>query len=314
MKVGGFSFRLGQARSIDSLPELQDQPARLRRMESLGLRYYLEADEGFEDMIVSAVSGALTNAAIEAPAIDTVIYATSAFDQSQESGLIFTVLRRCGLSNARPLGMFLGFCTNFTYALELVDGFRRTGRARHVLLIFADSYARHPSRILLRDAAVGSDGVACCVVSDALLTGYEVRALGHACDVEAVRHLEVNDIVSYVRAYANGVRSSARTALETAGIGAADCQWLVTANFNRSVLRNLCELCGIAPDRLYDRNVAAMGHCNSADQLFALDQLLGSELAEGTSVLVTGPGEAVWGAAVLEVVRPARGEEHNAAS
>jgi 3-oxoacyl-[acyl-carrier-protein] synthase III len=313
MKVGAFAFRLGQPRSIAALPELVAQPARLRRMESLGLSHYLEAEESLEEMIVGAAAGALRNAAVEAAAIDTVIYATSAFDQSQESGLIFNVLRRCGLVNARPLGIFLGFCTNFTYALELIEGMRQCGRGHHVL-IFADSYARHASRVLLRDAAVGSDGVACAVVSEALSAAYEVRAVGHACDAEAVRHLEINDIVSYVRAYANGVRSSAKAALDTAGLVAANCAWLVTANFNRSVLRNVAELCGFPLDRLYDRNVAAMGHCNSADQLFALDQLLASDLEHGTSVLVTGPGEAVWGAAALKIVRPERSGAFHATS
>ncbi|RKG75788.1 hypothetical protein D7W79_19525 [Corallococcus exercitus] len=304
MRIGAFTWRLGERREIDSLPELSADPRRLQRMKKHGLACFMEATQPREGLMVEALQASVRESGMDPLSIDTVIYATGTFDDREDAALMPVVLRRCGLLNARPIGVFLGFCANFTYAFEAIEGLRALGRSRNALLLFSDAYPAGRTRLIRQDSAVGSDGVACCVVSDALERGYDVGPVRHHYDAQATEHLETGDIVSYVRAYSNGVRTSAEAALAAAEVGAAECRWLVTANFNRSVLRNISELCGIGADRIYDRNIGELGHCSSADQLIALGQLLESDLPASTPLLVTGPADTVWGAAAMRVVRP----------
>ncbi|KYF91089.1 hypothetical protein BE20_36935 [Sorangium cellulosum] len=309
MRIGAFAWRLGEPRAIESLPELAAEPRRLQRMHKHGLRFYMEATRPRGELMVEAVSAALEGSGLDPLDIDTVVYATGAFDDREDAALMPSVLRRCGLLNARPVGVFLGYCANLTYAFETIEGLRSLGRSRHALLLFGDAYPPGRSRILRQDSAIGSDGAACCVVSDRLRRGYDLGRSCHHYDARATEYLDAGDIVSYVRAYSQGVRASVDAALASTGARADECRWLVTANFNRAVLRNLAELSGVQAERLYDRNVAELGHCSSADQLISLSEILASGPPDATPILVAGPAETVWGAVVARAVCPPSGSQ-----
>ncbi|SIT19389.1 3-oxoacyl-[acyl-carrier-protein] synthase III [Thalassolituus maritimus] len=300
MKIGAFSWVLGKSTCVDKLPELNGDEQKIAGLKKLGLEYYRVANSPCRDMMIAAITESIQLSGCDSLEIDTVLFSTSKHDDRRDISLIPEVLSVCGLLNARPLGVSLGACANLTYAFEVCEGLLKTNRSKNILMVFSDFYGDH-ERLLRQNAALGSDGVGACVISDNIGNGYLIKSTSNKYNVNASNHLLAEDIVSFIRTYSEGVRLSTEQAVREANICISDCNMLVAPNFNAVVLRNISKICGLKSDRIYNGNIKSVGHCSSVDQLMSLSQILAFDLPNGTPVLVSCPADFVWGSSVMVV-------------
>lgn len=294
----GFAARLGDIVSVRELP-IHD--AEIERLERLGLeRFSFCREDSLVPLMQASAAETLERAAINAVDIDRLVLTTSDYLQQKNRDDLAQVATFLGLTRALPLGVAQGLCTNFSLAFEVVESLLSSGKAQTVLLITADRYSSVAQRILRGNAGVGSDGVASCIMTRKK-SGYALRSVAHAFNSNAMNFKTPDRLVAYVSAYAEGYSSACREALQRAGYTPDQCARLVVPNFSQTVLRNLAELSLVPRARMFTENLGRFAHCNSADQFIALGQLE-DELRAEDVVLVTGAGEYIWGAAVLQRV------------
>lgn len=297
IRITGMAARLGDTCELAALGVSSAERERLAR---LGLRCFTRCDAPLlATRMRDTAAETLARAAIEPSDVDRVILATSSYAPGRNSDDLPRVARDLGLREAVPLGVSQGFCTNFTLAFEVAAAFIDSGRARNVLLITADRYESDVARVLRSNAGLGSDGAASCLLTREAVAGFGLLSVAHAYGPEAIELRESERLVDYVRVYAAGYQLACRRALDAAATSPDMCAALLVPNFSDSVVRNLRELAGFAAARVYRRDVEHFAHCNSVDQLLALATLF-PELEPGARLLMTGAGEHLWGAAVVQ--------------
>jgi 3-oxoacyl-[acyl-carrier-protein] synthase III len=296
-RAGAFATAFGEVRRIDELDVPEPDRAGLG---ALGLAHFTRCDR---DALVASMreAAAASLAGVDLDEVDRVVLATSDFVQATDRECLPRLADELRLRRATPLGVSQGFCTNFSLAFEVVQALLAAGRAHCVLFVTADRYWSDSARVLRNRAGLGSDGAGACVLRRGRGPGFELRGIGHAWEPSVVHYGSPARLIDYVRAYSTGFARACKEALVDADVGPIDCAALVTPHFAPQVLKNLVELSGMEPSRLFSSDRARHGHCNSADQIGALGQLE-TALPPGAIALVTGAGEGVWGAVVARRV------------
>lgn len=300
MKAGAFSWQLGKLATLDSLPELADNEKRKSELRKLGMEYYCKGDVPINAMMMAAMENALCMAGIDPLEIDVVTFSMSRHDERRDIALIPGLLEQCGLRNARPVGISLGACANLSYAFEVCEGLIRIGKAKNILMVFSDFY-ENQNRVLRQNAALGSDGVGCCIISDKLTDAYHIKGTGHQFDSKMFGYLQVEDFVSFVRGYSDGVRAATQQALSVAGVSVSDLRRIVAPNFNQVILRNIAKICGVNRDVMVSDSSTMAGHCSAVDQLISLSHLLNNDCGLSGPLLITCPADFIWGACIMEM-------------
>lgn len=90
--------------------------------------------------------------------------------------------------------------------------------------------------------------------------------------------------------------------LEKAGIGIDEVRWIVPHNVSRRSWEILCDMIGADPERVWMRNIAAVGHTVSCDHVINLSDMESEGvLDEGDRLLLFTFGfGAAWSATVIE--------------
>ena len=103
-------------------------------------RHIVREGETTSDLALEAARRALTASGIEAGELDMVIVATTTPDETFPSTAT-TVQARLGMIRGAAFDL-QAVCSGFIYALAVVDSFIRTGQAKTVLVIGAETMSR----------------------------------------------------------------------------------------------------------------------------------------------------------------------------
>ena len=196
---------------------------------------------------------------------------------------------------AQVFGLTQQACTGLLGALRLARCLVEAGDCRRVLCVTADRFpqgARYEQAFNLI-----SDGAAGGVVSE---DGAGFRLLGwdHITDGGRRTCSDEATLGSYFAATARCVAA----ACARAGMASRDLDWLVTQNTHASASRVLASILEIAPERVAQPTLAAVGHVISADVLINLDELVKrGALVGGERIALTMAGYgAHWQSLILE--------------
>jgi 3-oxoacyl-[acyl-carrier-protein] synthase-3 len=203
-----------------------------------------------------------------------------------------------GLAEAIVIGLNQQACTSMLGSLRLAKALLASEPGwRRVLCVTAD---RFPEGSVYEQAYNPiSDGAAACLVGREprglkLLTGHQITngGLAQATDDETVG--------SYF-AYTHRL---IRTALDRAGMTAADLDWIITQNTHQKAWTILGRLLGIPESKVWFPSIRDVGHVISADNVVNLRLLLDSgKLQPGHRVLLMMAGFGLnWQSLILEAV------------
>jgi 3-oxoacyl-[acyl-carrier-protein] synthase-3 len=104
-------------------------------------RHYVDANMTTSDMAYYAACNALKNAALDKNKIDMIICATITPDLILPS-VAAIVQKKLGITNFCPAFDVSSACAGFVYILSIADQFLKTGHAKNILIIGADSMSR----------------------------------------------------------------------------------------------------------------------------------------------------------------------------
>jgi len=315
--IGCGAFLPDNVVSNDELAKKVDtSDAWIRERTGIAQRYIATDGQTTSDLALGAARDALADAGIDAGELDLVIVATTTPDQSFPS--VGTMVQsRLGMSRGAAFDV-QAVCSGFIYGLSLADSLIRTGQARTILLIGAETMSR------LLD---WSDRATCVLFGDGagavVLQAHDGQ--GDNADQGILNSRIFSDGRLHDLLYADGGVSSTRTAgllrmqgkevfkhavtniaaaieasAAAAGIAVSEVDWFVPHQANQRILDGTARKLGIDPGKVVS-TVALHGNTSAASVPLALvTAVKDGRIKRGDLVLLEAMGAGfTWGACLV---------------
>jgi 3-oxoacyl-[acyl-carrier-protein] synthase-3 len=283
-------------------------------------RHIAQPGEKTSDLALGAARAALIDAGIDAGELDMIICATTTPDESFPA--VATIVQsRLGMAHGAAFDV-QAVCSGFIYGLAVADSMIRTGAARTILLIGAETMSRlldwndRATCVLFGDGAgaailrhrgsthgiisthIGSDGQ----YSDILFMpggGSRCPITRENADLNlATIHMTGKEV--YKQAVI-AMLDASKKALEKAGLSIHDIACVIPHQANLRIIEAIADRLGISLDKVYV-NLDRYGNTSAAAVAMALDEANRTgRIKPGDYVLmVVFGGGLTWASTVIE--------------
>jgi 3-oxoacyl-[acyl-carrier-protein] synthase-3 len=278
-------------------------------------RHFAAEGEMTSDLAANAARAALAHAGLEANDIDAIVLATSTADLTFPSAATMVQAK---------LGMERGFafdiqavCAGFVYALGTANALIVAGQARRVLVIGAETFSRLMDWTDRGTCVLFGDGAGAVVLearpgtgspSDRGILAVDLNSDGRHRDLlyvdggmttGATGHLRMEGKEVFRHAVEK-LAQTAETALERAGLTAADVDWIVPHQANLRIIKATAQKFGFGLDKVV---LTVQDHGNTSAASIPLALSVGVERGQikpGDLVVTEAIGGGLaWGAVVL---------------
>jgi 3-oxoacyl-[acyl-carrier-protein] synthase-3 len=288
----------------------------IRERTGIRQRHIAVDGEKTSDLALGAAREALTDAGIDAGELDMIIVATTTPDESFPATAT-VVQSRLGMTRGAAFDV-QAVCSGFIYGLSVADSLIRTGAARTILLIGAETM----SRLLDWD-----DRATCVLFGDGagavVLQAHD--GVGDNSDQGVLNTRLFSDGRLHDMLYADGGVSSTQTAgklrmqgkevfkhavtniaaaivasADAAGLQIGDIDWFVPHQANQRILDGTARKLGIDPAKVIS-TVALHGNTSAASVPLALvTAVRDGRIKRGDLVLLEAMGGGfTWGAGLI---------------
>ena len=288
----------------------------IRERTGIRQRYIAQDGEKTSDLALGAARAALADARIAAPELDMIICATTTPDESFPATATM-VQARLGMTSGAAFDV-QAVCSGFIYGLSIADSLIRTGSARTILVIGAETMSR------LLD---WSDRATCVLFGDGagavVLQAHDGK--GDNSDPGILNTRLFSDGRLHDMLYADGGVSSTQTAgklrmqgkevfkhavtniaaaitasAQASNVAIADIDWFVPHQANQRILDGTARKLGIVPAKVIS-TVAHHGNTSAASVPLALVAAVqDGRIKRGDLILLEAMGGGfTWGAALI---------------
>ncbi len=284
-------------------------------VERTGIRERHIAAEGefTSDLATEAARAALDAAGLQADDIDLLLVATTTPDLVFPSTACI-VQSKLGITNGKPAFDVQAVCSGFIYALSVADQFVKTGMARHVLVIGAETLSRITDWSDRGNCILWGDGAGAVVVGASDAPGIIATHLhadgrhkellrtttGPSTDssVPALMRMEGNAVFKIA---VNTLDRIVDETLEANGLQKSDIDWLVPHQANIRIITATAKKLGMSMDHVVT-TVAGHGNTSAASVPLAFDVAVrDGRIQRGQIVLMEAFGGGfTWGSALLK--------------
>jgi 3-oxoacyl-[acyl-carrier-protein] synthase-3 len=315
--IAGISYAFPDRRvSVQALSQRGQLQSAPERLEEFGFSNVYVADaESPYSLALQAASSLMDEYNVAPSSVDVVLYcgtSSVAFERggnAQSASVRLASTQRflypatrlqydLGLECASTIALDQMACTSLFAAVRLARTLCAAGDAQRVLCVSAEFFPACAGREAIFNC---TSDAACAVLVDAHGDRNRIRSSaqvtkGYYWDSDAMR----NEIVA---SYFPTARHVIAQALERADWDAADVSLVIPHNVSTRSWEILLGLIGIPRERLWDENIARVGHTLAGDNFINLrDALTEGRLTTGDRVLLFSYGYgAHWTALTLEV-------------
>lgn len=215
-----------------------------------------------EELAVRSAQRSLAQAGCSSNDIDAAILCGTEFPASVACHARFCreVLSALNLGHAFFVGVTLGRCNTMLSAIQLAQGLTRTQAYRNVLIVASDQVVDEEKRF--QKFALFSDAAASCIVSSEPSNGYVILAAAAALDPAGM------DTEGEISAQLG--RSANDSIKRQCGLGPEQVSTVFPSNLFRPIVKIKEQQAGFRLNQLFMKNIAARGHCFSADPIVNL--------------------------------------------
>jgi 3-oxoacyl-[acyl-carrier-protein] synthase III len=298
---------------LETLVETTDEWIRAR--SGIERRHFVAEGELTSHLAIRAAQAALDDAGLTAEDIDAVIVATSTPDLTFPS---VATMVQAGLGMTRGFGYDLqAVCAGFVFALANADAMIRGGVAVRVLVIGAETFSRLMDWTDRTTCVLFGDGAGALVLeavsgegtsADRGILAVDLHSDGRHKDLLYVDGGTSTGVTGHLRMEGKEVfrhaveklASTAHAALDKAGLGSADVDWIVPHQANIRIIEGTAKKMQLPMDRVV---VTVQDHGNTSAASIPLALSVGKargQIKQG-DLLVTEAigGGLAWGAVVL---------------
>ena len=284
-------------------------------VDRTGIRERHIAAEGefTSDLASHAARAALEVAGLTIDDIDLLLVATTTPDLVFPSTACI-VQSKLGMTNGRPAFDLQAVCSGFVYALSVADQFIKTGAARHVLVIGAETLSRITDWTDRGNCILWGDGAGALVLgasSEPGIIATHIHADGRhkdllrttngastGLDTPTLMQMEGNAVFKMA---VNTLDRIVDETLEANGLQKSDIDWLVPHQANIRIISATAKKLGMSMDHVVT-TVAGHGNTSAASVPLAFDVAVrDGRIQRGQTVLMEAFGGGfTWGSALLK--------------
>jgi 3-oxoacyl-[acyl-carrier-protein] synthase-3 len=296
---------------LEKLVETNDQWI----VERTGIRERHIAAEGefTSDLATQAARAALDAAGLAADDIDLLLVATTTPDLVFPSTACI-VQSKLGMTNGKPAFDLQAVCSGFVYAMSVADQFIKTGAAKHVLVIGAETLSRITDWNDRGNCILWGDGAGAVVMgasSEPGIIATHIHADGRHKELlrtttgvssgmgePALMRMEGNAVFKMA---VNTLDRIVDETLEANGLQKTDIDWLVPHQANIRIITATAKKLGMSMDNVVT-TVAGHGNTSAASVPLAFDVAVrDGRIQRGQTVLMEAFGGGfTWGSALLK--------------
>ena len=283
-------------------------------VERTGIHQRHIAAEGelTSDLATQAARAALDAAGLQANDLDLLLVATTTPD------LIFpstacSVQAKLGMTNYKPAFDLQAVCSGFIYALTVADQFIKSGAARHVMVIGAETLSRITDWDDRSNCILWGDGAGAVVIGASTEPGIisthlhadgRHQALLQTTTGPSVGSNEPVKILmegnSVFKMAVNTLDSIVDETLSANGLQKSDIDWLVPHQANIRIIQATAKKLSMSMDKVVT-TIAEHGNTSAASVPLAFDTAVrDGRIQRGQTVLMEAFGGGfTWGSALL---------------
>jgi 3-oxoacyl-[acyl-carrier-protein] synthase-3 len=276
-------------------------------------RHIVAEGEFTSDLAAQAARAALDAAGLAADDIDLLLVATTTPDLVFPSTACI-VQSKLGMTNGKPAFDLQAVCSGFVYALSVADQFIKTGAAKHVLVIGAETLSRITDWNDRGNCILWGDGAGAVVVGASAEPGIiatHIHADGRHKELlrtttgpstglhePALMRMEGNAVFKMA---VNTLDRIVDETLEANGLQKSDIDWLVPHQANIRIISATAKKLGMSMDHVVT-TVAGHGNTSAASVPLAFDVAVrDGRIQRGQTVLMEAFGGGfTWGSALLK--------------
>ena len=278
-------------------------------------RHFAAEGETTSDLAIKAAKAALANAGMEGNEIDAIVLATSTADLTFPSAATM-VQNAIGNTSGYAFDV-QAVCAGFVYALSNANALIASGQADRVLVVGAETFSRIMDWTDRATCVLFGDGAGALILeaeegtgenTDRGILSVDLNSDGRYKDL-----LYVDGGVStqntgmlrmkgseLFRHAVEKLAQTAETALEKAGLGADDVDWVVPHQANIRIIQSTAKKLGVGMDRVI---VTVQDHGNTSAASIPLALSVGAasgQIKQGDLVVTEAIGGGLaWGAVVI---------------
>ena len=277
-------------------------------------RHIADENEKTSDLAAESARRALAAAGISADEIDLIIVATATPDMQFPSTATI-VQHKLGMTNGCPAFDVQAVCAGFMYALNTADAYVKSGMAKKVLVIGAETFSRILDWGDRTTCVLFGDGAGAVVLGAADKPGIihgKLQADGNYLDLLNVPGQIANGQICgtpYIKMDGPGVfkfavkmlAKVAEEVIREAGMTPDQVDWLVPHQANKRIIESTAKHLGLGMEKVI-LTVQDHGNTSAASIPLALDAGIQSgQIQRGHNLLLEGIGGGfAWGAVLLK--------------
>ena len=288
----------------------------IRERTGIRQRHIAVEGEKTSDLALGAARAALTDAGIDAGELDMIIVATTTPDESFPATAT-VVQARLGMHRGAAFDL-QAVCSGFIYGLSVADSLIRTGAARTILLIGAETMSRlldwsdrttcvlfgdGAGAVVLQAHAGKGDNSDQGVLNTRLFSDGRLHDMlyadGGVSSTQTAGKLRMQGKEVFKHAVTN-ISGAVTASAEAAGIAIADIDWFVPHPANQRILDGIARKLAIDPAKVVS-TVALHGNTSAASVPLALVAAVqDGRIKRGDLVLLEAMGGGfTWGAGLI---------------
>lgn len=272
--------------------------------------------EKTSDLAIKAARQALERANMPAEEIDLIILATSTPDNTFPATAV-TIQAELGITGGAAFDM-QAVCSGFVFAMTTADQFIRSGQAKNVLVIGAETFSRLLDWQDRTTCVLFGDGAGAVILSalpveeapDHGILASRLRSDGRYRDklyvdggpstTQTTGHLRMHGREVFRHAVTN-ISDVIEETLEEAGLNIGDVDWFVPHQANERILVGTAKKIGLPFEKVI-MTVAYHGNTSAASIPLALNEAYeAGKIKPGDMILLEAMGGGfTWGAVLLK--------------
>lgn len=286
-------------------------------------RRHVAPNEATSDIALKASQAALAAAGLSPADLDMIIVGTVTGDRPLPACAAY-LQKKLGCSQV-PSFDVAAACAGFLYSMSIGDQFIRTGAAKNVLAVGAESLSRITNFKDRNTCVLFGDGAGAVVLqrtapdaveallstklyTDSTLTESLLIPAGGSLEPLTAATLETGRDKVYMagqdifKVAVKNLTSASKSAIEQAGLTASDIDWVVPHQANLRILSQVAARLKIPVER-FVLNLERYGNTSSASIPLALDEAIrDGRIKSGQTVLMCALGAGIsWASALARI-------------
>ena len=268
-------------------------------LSMMGCKMYRRTEKTHDQLVQDVIQKMVEESELEPKEITRLILSSHTYLDYDENA-IKKILERMNCKATIEL-VYMSRCASAVSAVRAGTNYILGNRNEKVLVVLVDKVLENvSSRVLNNGLSIFSDGATGFVLSNNS-SGYSVMSICESVDNSGAYPELQSNFMNYLKMFGAGIKAIAEKSKELLNVESESLKYLITGNYNFSIMKNYGILFGCKTNQLFTKELGENAHLFSADIINNIESIRKADLIkDGESLMLLGTGSFHWG--LLQVV------------